>query len=191
MHTADPSSATLLQLEKSESRLKGFVAFVGFCIAAAVVYGIAHDLVTAHVEKSYFLPPHHPDVIGDQGSIALALLWGVIATWWAGLILGCIIALANILGKAHPLPWRRIRKYVTIGLGCVYTVAMLLLIGILIFGNMIPMAQRSATFEVDRRLIAVATAHGWSYLGCAGLAIILAMWIFVSRYQVLDSPPSS
>ncbi|MEW4570635.1 hypothetical protein AB1L88_22455 [Tautonia sp. JC769] len=73
-----------------------FLAIVLLSILAAIAYGIAHDQITARVCLEYFtvghpaiLPPELFDSPTWQG-----ILWGVIATWWVGLILGVPLAVA-------------------------------------------------------------------------------------------------
>ena len=73
------------------------IGIVCFSIAAACIYGIAHDMVTAHVCVEYF-SIGHPTIIADAGPTELALIWGVIATWWVGLLLGVPLALCSRLG---------------------------------------------------------------------------------------------
>ncbi len=70
-------------------------------IAAAIVYGIAHDLVTAHVCVEYFTIGH-PQILPTEDPVALAIAWGVIATWWVGLLLGLPLAFAALRGPRPP-----------------------------------------------------------------------------------------
>jgi hypothetical protein len=77
------------------------IAILGLCVGAAVVYGILHDLVTAHVCVEYFTIGH-PPVFGTEDPVLLALGWGVIATWWVGLILGIALEVAARGGKRPP-----------------------------------------------------------------------------------------
>ncbi len=67
------------------------------CIAAAVVYGVLHDQVTARVCVEYFTIGHPPIFHTDSPTL-LALGWGVVATWWAGAILGVLAALCSRVG---------------------------------------------------------------------------------------------
>ncbi|TWT32656.1 hypothetical protein [Blastopirellula retiformator] len=60
---------------------------VGLCIAAAVLFGICHDLITTRICVEYFTILHPPIWGGATDPTVLALSWGVIATWWVGLIL--------------------------------------------------------------------------------------------------------
>ena len=68
------------------------------CIVAAVVYGICHDQVTARVCVEYFTIGHPPVFHTDDPTL-LASGWGVIATWWMGLILGIPAVLASRVGS--------------------------------------------------------------------------------------------
>lgn len=73
---------------------------VAFSTAAAVVYGILHDQITAHVCVEYFSIAH-PPVFDTTSPFLLALGWGVIATWWVGLPLGLGLAAAARLGRGR------------------------------------------------------------------------------------------
>jgi hypothetical protein len=68
------------------------------CVAAAIAYGVAHDQITARVCLEYFTV-FHPPVFATQSPTALAFGWGVIATWWVGLFLGLLLALAARAGS--------------------------------------------------------------------------------------------
>ncbi|MCB9879287.1 MAG: hypothetical protein H6835_16955 [Planctomycetes bacterium] len=85
----------------SRSRAVTAFSIVAMCIVAAIAYGIAHDLVTAHVCVEYFTIGH-PPVFGTDSPLLLALGWGVIATWWVGLMLGLVLAFAAVRG-ARPM----------------------------------------------------------------------------------------
>jgi hypothetical protein len=67
------------------------------CIFAAVLYGIAHDQVTARVCVEYFTVGH-PPIFGTEDPTPLGLGWGIIATWWVGLFLGVALAAAARAG---------------------------------------------------------------------------------------------
>ncbi|MDJ0520675.1 MAG: hypothetical protein QNJ90_01230 [Planctomycetota bacterium] len=75
------------------------VRIVLLAVAAAVLYGIAHDLVTAHLCVEYFTIGH-PRVIDSERPVDLALVWGVLATWWMGVIAGLLLAWAALQGPA-------------------------------------------------------------------------------------------
>ena len=77
------------------------LAIVALCIGAAVVYGIAHDQITARICVEYFTIGHPPVFATDDPTL-LGLGWGVIATWWVGLMLGIFLALAARAGRRPP-----------------------------------------------------------------------------------------
>lgn len=81
------------------------LAIVALCVVASIAYGIAHDLVTAHLCVEYFTIGH-PKVIESQAPVALALTWGVLATWLLGAAGGLVLAAAARLG---PYPKRTVR----------------------------------------------------------------------------------
>jgi len=78
--------------------LREALRIVGTCVGGAVLYGVLHDLVTAHLSVEYFTVAH--PWIGTDDPILLALAWGVLATWWVGVLLGVPLAAAARLGRA-------------------------------------------------------------------------------------------
>jgi hypothetical protein len=81
---------------------------VGFCILASVVYGVLHDQVTARICVEYFTD-FHPIIIDTRDPFVLALVWGVIATWWVGLILGILLAASAQAGTWEKLSLSQVR----------------------------------------------------------------------------------
>lgn len=67
-------------------------------IAAAIVYGILHDQITARICVEYFTIGH-PPIFETESPTLLAFGWGIIATWWAGLFVGIPAALAARVGS--------------------------------------------------------------------------------------------
>jgi hypothetical protein len=78
-----------------------------FSVAAAIVYGIIHDMITAHVCVEYFTIAH-PLLLPTENPILLAMAWGVVATWWVGFLLGLSLSLAALVGP-RPLALRDLR----------------------------------------------------------------------------------
>lgn len=85
------------------------IKIVLFATAAAIVYGVLHDLVTAHLCVEYFTVAH-PPVFPTRSPILLALGWGVIASWWVGLILGVGLATAARAGRSPELGLAELRR---------------------------------------------------------------------------------
>lgn len=75
-----------------------FLKIVLVCIAAAVLYGIVHDQITARICVEYFTV-FHPPVFATRSPTLLAFGWGVIATWWMGAFLGVLLAVAARTGS--------------------------------------------------------------------------------------------
>src|SRR5436190_15791404 len=73
-------------------------AIVGLCVLSAVVYGVLHDQVTARICVEFFTVGH-PRVFDTDSPTLLGLGWGVLSTWWVGLILGGGLALAARAGE--------------------------------------------------------------------------------------------
>jgi len=75
------------------------VQIVGLCLAAAVTFGVVHDQVTARLCVEYFTVGHEP-VFGTDDPTLLGLGWGVLATWWVGVLLGVPLALVARVGRS-------------------------------------------------------------------------------------------
>lgn len=73
-------------------------------IAAAIAYGIAHDQVTVRICLEYFTIGHEP-VFPTRNPTLLAIGWGIIATWWVGVLLGVPLA---IVARAGSRPKRTV-----------------------------------------------------------------------------------
>jgi hypothetical protein len=70
------------------------------CIAAAILYGVAHDQFTARICVEYFTV-FHPPIFATQSPTLLGIGWGIIATWWVGAVLGVLLAVS---ARAGPRP---------------------------------------------------------------------------------------
>jgi hypothetical protein len=84
-----------------------FAKIVLACILAAIVYGIVHDQITARICLEYFTV-FHPLVFLTRSPTLLAFGWGIIATWWAGAIVGMLIGIAARFGSNAQMTTREI-----------------------------------------------------------------------------------
>lgn len=75
-----------------------FVKITALSVIAAAGYGIVHDQITARVCVEYFTIGHAPVFDTDDPTL-LGLGWGVLASWWVGLILGVPLAAVARLGR--------------------------------------------------------------------------------------------
>jgi hypothetical protein len=162
-----------------------FLSIIGLSTVAAVAYGIAHDLVTAHVCVEYFTVGH-PPVFATDDPVRLAIGWGIIATWWVGAGLGIALAWAAQAG-ARPRRTARtlvrpLAKLTAISgtLALIAGIAGYFLSRARIVALVGPIAdalpaERHAPFVAD------ACAHLTSYgAGCVG-GLILSVHVWRSR----------
>jgi hypothetical protein len=98
------AAAELFRYARKEANEVQSLGIVLVCVAAAVCYGIAHDQVTARVCVEYFTVGH-PPVFGTDDPTLLGIGWGIIATWWVGLLLGVPLA---VVARAGSRPERSV-----------------------------------------------------------------------------------
>ena len=134
----------------------------------SVLFGIAHDLVTAHVFVEYFTV-YHPRVVDSESPVVMALVWGVLATWWVGLIAGGVVGFVNYL-RPNPLP----PSFIAIRLGAALVAMWIASMSVL--GSMYYLLE-AGQGGAQRRLIAVGATHGFSYFASALLGIGFAIWV--------------
>jgi hypothetical protein len=151
-------------------------------IAAACTYGVAHDLVTAHLCVEYFTVAH-PPLFATEDPVLLALGWGVVATWWVGLPLGLLLAFAALRG---PRPSPRAAALVRpVGRLLLAMAACALVAGVVgwlagVAGASGPGDRLAARIPPERhaRFVACACAHVASYAAglFGGLWLVRATW---------------
>lgn len=162
-----------------------FFGIVAMSIAAAVVYGVVHDQITARVCVEYFTVGHARIVDSDNPTV-LGLVWGVWATWWAGLMLGVPLAMAARLGSRPQRSVRSLLRPILLLLGAMAAFALAAgVVGFTIanagtvvippvFKNQLP-PGKWPPFQ------ACALAHTASYyVAFVGGGMLIA-WVWVSR----------
>ncbi|HEV3256487.1 MAG TPA: hypothetical protein VG013_06395, partial [Gemmataceae bacterium] len=152
------------------------------------LYGILHDQVTARVCVEYFTIGH-PPVFNTDSPTLLALGWGILATWWVGLILGILAALMSRFGSWPKIDGSRLLRPVCglmIIMGCAS-----LLAGVAGYleaqgggvclveplASRVPASKHEA-FLAD--LWAHVAAYGVGFLG----GITLCGWVLFRRWQM-------
>lgn len=80
-----------------------FLKIIGVCVLAAIGYGIVHDQITARICVEYFTIFHPPILGGTHSPTLLGLGWGVIATWWVGVLLAVPLAIVARAGSRPQL----------------------------------------------------------------------------------------
>ena len=157
-------------------------------IAAAVVYGIVHDQITARICVEYFTIGH-PDIFGTDSPTLLGLGWGVVATWWAGVLVGFPLAFASRLGSAPKRSARSllipIAKLLGVMAGCAVVAG---LVGFcLATRGHILLDDRLARLippEKHRYFLADLWAHNASYLSGFVGGLLLAANIWRTRMSI-------
>lgn len=156
-----------------------------WCIAAAVGYGVLHDLVTANVCVEYFTIGH-PRVIDSESPVAMALLWGILGSWWAGLILSVPATVAARVGSRPKWEVADLIRPTLVLLGCLFVLAMVSLVTgyVLSRNGIVTLQGRMAEFVpavAHHRFLGVGFAHVASYGGGFVGGLILAGWIWRER----------
>jgi hypothetical protein len=87
-----------------------FLAIVVLSMLATIFYAIVHDQITARVCIEYFTIGH-PKILAVKAisPTVIGFVWGVAATWWAGLGLGIPLAIAARIGSR---PKKSVREFV-------------------------------------------------------------------------------
>ena len=96
---------------------------VALAVGAGVAYGILQDQVTARVCVEYFTIGH-PRIVATESPTVLGLVWGVVATWWVGLILGIPLALCARLGGRPKLSAAQLRRPILVLLAVMAVLAL-------------------------------------------------------------------
>jgi hypothetical protein len=163
------------------------LAIVLMCVCAAVGYGIAHDQVTARVCVEYFTVGH-PPVFGTEDPTLLGIVWGILATWWVGMLLGVPLA---VVARAGSRPKRSVGSLVRPVAGLLTVMAMCaLLAGIAGWwlaraGAVVLVGPIAHELPADRHVpfLADLWAHSASYLvGLVG-GIVVMVQVWRSRRQ--------
>ena len=165
------------------------------CIVAAVVYGVCNDMVTAHISVEYF-SVHHPPVLGGTGNpILLALVWGVIATWWTGLLLGLLIAPTARLGSEPKLSTKQLVVPVMTLMAFVLVTSALVGIAGWLDADVVRTVLSDDDLldiapERRDRFRAVFATHSAAYTMAVFGTLVLCVWIVLRRYQGQSSDES-
>src|SRR3954454_25176921 len=159
-----------------------FAAIILLSIVAAVVYGVIHDQVTARICVEYFTIGH-PPVFDTEDPTLLGLGWGVIATWWVGLILGVPLAIAARVGRRPQRSAAELIRPILVRLACTGATALLAgVVGhVLARRGVIFLEEPMAYWLPEEKHVAFLTdlwAHSASYLAglIGGIVLIVVTW---------------
>jgi hypothetical protein len=165
--------------------MRASILIIFWCMMLAIGYGIVHDQITARICVEYFTIGH-PRLIESESPTELGVFWGIVATWWAGAILGILIAIAARAGRRTPWPAARVVKQTLIlsavMAACAVATAIaareLAMRGIV---HLLPPLDSRVPVEKHVAFITAGGAHVASYaVGFIG-GVVLAVWIWRAR----------
>lgn len=154
-------------------------------VAAAVAFGLVHDQVTAHVCVEYFTIAH-ARIVPSESPFILGLVWGVVATWWAGALAGMLVALAAREGPWPQLGWRYcVRPAAALGVAMAIAALGAGVLGYALTASgsisIVPSYADAIVADRQARFMADVFAHVTSYaVGLLG-AVLLAVRALVVR----------
>jgi len=142
------------------------------CVLAAILYGIAHDQITARLCIEYFTV-FHEKIVETQSPTLLGLAWGVVATWWVGAILGILLAMVSRSGSRPKLQFRDLFRPICSLLGVMSVCALASGFAGYMSGWISQDIAASVPISVYRAFAADWWAHTASYLAgiLGGLAL--------------------
>lgn len=168
-----------------------WLAIIVFSILACISYGVIHDQITARICIEYFTIGH-PQVlfVPSNDPTLLGFVWGIIATWWVGVILGVPLAIVARIGSRPKRGVRSLIKPVALLLCCNAIFAAIAgVIGYIAASNGWIWLVGSIAEKVPRdRHVSFLTdlwAHNASYLGGFLGGIILMRRVWRSRERGL------
>lgn len=158
------------------------VGIILLCISAAITYGIAHDQITARVCVEYFTIGH-PPVFETESPTLLAFGWGIIATWWVGLLIGVPLAIAARIGSRPKLAAGALLRPLAALLGvmgCCAGVAGVIGYALARGGAVVLLEPLASMVPQDRHTAFIADlwSHSASYLVgfVGGVVLIVRTW---------------
>ncbi len=168
--------------------VKQTVLIILLCMAASMLFGILHNQISARVSLEYFTIGHKR-LISSDSPTWMGIVWGIHSTWWVGLCLGILLALAGRLGKWEKRSPRSFLKPLLVLFAvCGGASAIAGLIGHW------QLSRGAISFVEDMRLaiepsrqpgfLAALWMHTASYTMAAMGGSILAVHVFLARLQI-------
>ena len=171
------------------------IRIIGLSIAFCIVYGVVLDQITARICVEYFTIGH-PIIIRTYDPTQLGIVWGIVATWWVGLLLGIPLSFAP---QYVPAPKRNARQLVRpmliLMMFCGLSASLLGGIGFIAASNgwVFLIGDFNEKVPVDRHIYFIADlwAHCASYFFGLGGGICLIVMTWRSRRSFkLPLPPT-
>jgi len=163
-------------------------------VGAAVTYGVLQDQVTAHFCVEYFTIGH-TDFFNLGDPTLIAFEWGLIATWWAGLALGVLVACIARVGTRRPrLSAHDLLRPTLVVQGCVGLVALIAGVTgyIVAKAGGVSLTQPLASAVPQARQVAFLAdlwAHDAAYAAGALGGVALGLWTWRRRGVLQRAQP--
>ena len=159
--------------------LRRFAATFSVTVAATILYGIVQDQITARICIEYFTVGHVRMFVDDDPT-RHGLAWGVLGSWWGGIMLAIPLSIAATIRR---VPTRRTARRLLILFAVVAAGAFLagLTGGVLSAGGTVQLGppfsvrlppDRHTPFLIDAW--AHLAAYAISFVGGIGLVIYTA-----------------
>ena len=176
------------QPSRNSRSLPSWLKIIGLTSLMAMLYGLVHSQATALISLEYFTEGL-PQLFTITSPLLLALLWGLVASWWYGLALGAVLALASSYGSYPKCSARSLRFPMTIALIVVGLSAYF--VGVLgrdlaRVGYVHILEPTASQVPAERHVafLSVLWAHWASYITAAVATVVLALWIIWQRWRM-------
>lgn len=162
-----------------------WLAIVVLSIVACITYGTIHDQITARICVEYFTIGH-PRILPTDDPTTLGFVWGIVATWWVGVILGVPLAtLARIGSRPKMTAGALVRPIATLFAFSAILAVLAGLVGYIAASMgwvwLVGPIAESVPQEKHVAFLVDLWAHSASYLGGFVGSSILMVWVWQSR----------
>lgn len=167
--------------------MKQTLLIIALCVSSSILFGVLHNQASARVSLEYFTIGH-PPLIASTSPTLMGIAWGVHSTWWVGLILGLLLALAGRAGK-----WEKrsagsfIRPLLILFAACGTASVLFGILGhrLVILGKVPFLEGMSGAISPESRpgYMAALWMHTASYTAAAMGGLILAVGVFTGRLR--------
>jgi hypothetical protein len=148
---------------------------IALTVGLSCAYGIVHDQITARVCIEYFTIGHVSPANIPWTPTVLGLFWGIVATWWVGVLLGIPLTICARVGPWPKRTARELLRPLLLLLAITFTCAMTGLLVARLTGFTVPRHILSERLPDDR--VAVFSAdlvtHNLSY----GVGLFGGPWL--------------
>jgi hypothetical protein len=160
---------------------------IALTVGLSCAYGIVHDQITARVCIEYFTIGHVSPANIPWTPTVLGLFWGIVATWWVGVLLGIPLTICARVGPWPKRTARELLRPLLLLLAITFLCAMTGLIIARLTGFRSTYFVPSELYKDDRAAAFSAdlVAHNISYI--VGLFGGLWLWSWVLRERLKAS----